>query len=156
MCTSPRERFRVSQIRSPRAALSRRLAACALVLALGAPSLSLASEPRSAWEEAGLGFAAVGCSLFYSTAKVLYAGLGTFTGLLALGLTGGRWDTFETIVNPAVRGEYIVTPEHFTEKRFPIFFGPYPEDLEQYPAEAEGEGEPQSGEETSEPAPYPF
>jgi hypothetical protein len=118
--------------------------------------MSLASAPRSPWAEGGLGFAAVVCSVFYSSAKVLYAGAGTLTGLIALGLTGGRRDVFDTIVNPSVRGEYIVTPQHFIDRRFPIFFGPYPEDLEdEYPAE--GQGEPESGDsESAEPAPYPF
>jgi hypothetical protein len=130
---------------------------CALAIAVATPSVSFAQEPpRSAWAEGGLGLAAVVTSLFYSSAKLLYAGAGTLTGGLAFALTGGRKDVVAIIVNPAIRGDYIVTPANFLERRMPVFFGPYPEDLQEYPGTAAGEEPRDGGAGSAEPAPYPF
>jgi len=112
--------------------------ACVLALALAVPATALAQDPagyeyeeRSPWSEAGVGLACVGASLFYSTAKVLYAGIGTLTGVTAYALTGGRGKVFQRIINPALRGDYIVTPAHLARQTPLVFVGPDPEALDE-------------------------
>jgi hypothetical protein len=109
------------------------------------PGVSRAAAPRGALGEAGLGFGAVGLSLFYTPAKLFYAGGGALTAVSAYALTGGRRDVFWTIINPALRGDYVVTPEHLLGERRIVFMGPFPEDLEQ-PPEDDRASDPPSGE----------
>ncbi len=114
---------------------SHRIVVAALVLSLAAPSASWAQgqgQPvDSVWKEGGIGFACALSSLLYSTVKVVYATAGTVTGLLAFALTGGRRDVLDTIINPSLRGDYVITREHLQGQRRLIFIGPYPEDLVQ-------------------------
>jgi hypothetical protein len=94
--------------------------------------------------EAGLGLGSVAVSLLYTPAKLLYAGGGSLTAVTAYALTGGRKDVFWTIISPALRGTYVITPEHLLGQRQIVFMGPYPEDV----AAQEGElaSEPDPGE----------
>ena len=85
------------------------------------------AEPRSAPVEFGLGVAAAVCTLFYGTAKTLYAVGGTLTGSLAWVFTGGRGDVFRAIVQPAVRGDYVVVPENLLAQKPLVFAGKDPE-----------------------------
>jgi hypothetical protein len=100
------------------------LIATALALSLGLlPVSAWAQAPRHAGVHFGLGLASVGCTFFYGTAKVLYAVLGSATGGLAWLLTGGNGETARSIVQPAVRGDYVVTPENLTSERSLVFVG---------------------------------
>jgi len=72
-------------------------------------------------EELGYGFGAALASVFYIPAKVTYAGLGLLTGGLGFVLTGGRADVANNIIYPAVRGNYVVTPNHLKGTE-PIYF----------------------------------
>jgi hypothetical protein len=110
------------------------------------------AEAPSAWAEGGIGLACVVTSLFYSTAKVLYAGAGAFTGLAGYALTGGKRDVLDTIINPSLRGDYVITPEHLRGQRRLVFIGPYPEDLTDEETGVSGAG----SNEQREPEPYPF
>jgi hypothetical protein len=133
---------------------ARRLVVASLVLSLAAPSTSWAqAQPDSPLKDAAIGFACVLTSLFYTTAKVVYATAGALTGVTAYALTGGRRDVLDTILNPSLRGDYVVTREHLEGKRRLVFIGPYPEDLAQQPPEGEPE---ESGEPTRDDETYPF
>lgn len=79
--------------------------------------------PRHAAAEMGLGIASAAVTLLYGPAKVLYALLGTATGGLAWALTGGSGETARSIIQPAVRGDYVVTPENLTSERPLVFAG---------------------------------
>jgi len=84
-----------------------------------------AAEPVG--QEAGYGVGAALASVFYIPAKVTYAGLGLLTGGLGYILTGGRADVANNIIYPAVRGNYVVTPNHL-KGTDPIYFvGPAPD-----------------------------
>lgn len=95
------------------------------------------AEPVS--EELGYGFGAALASVFYIPAKVTYAGLGLLTGGLGYVLTGGRADVANNIIYPAVRGNYVVTPNHLKGTE-PIYFvgaapdAPQPETIASGPA----------------------
>jgi hypothetical protein len=97
---------------------SLRLLAVALVCTavIGAPSPARAEDApeRNIMMQYGLGVGSVLCSLVYGPTKVVYATLGSLTGGLAFLLTGGRTDVSREIIQPAIRGDYIVTPEHLT------------------------------------------
>lgn len=91
-------------------------------------------EP-SAVEELGYGVASVFASLFYSPAKVTYAGLGLITGGLSYVLTGGNGDVANEIIYPAVKGNYVVTPKHLQGSE-PIYFVGAPPPLGEPAAQA--------------------
>jgi hypothetical protein len=104
-----------------------RLLASALLCATlaGAPISARADEApeRNIFLHYGLGVGAVMCSLEYGPVKVVYATLGSITGGLAYLLTGGRLDVPREIIQPAVRGDYVVTPEHLTFNQPLAFVG---------------------------------
>ena len=91
---------------------------------------------------AGYGVGAALASVFYIPAKVTYAGLGLLTGGLGYVLTGGRADVANNIIYPAVRGNYVVTPNHLKGTE-PLYFvgaragsAPQPETLAAAPIDA--------------------
>lgn len=77
-------------------------------------------------EDLGYGVGAVMASLFYSPAKITYAGLGLITSGLGFILSGGNTDVAANIMNPAIRGNYVVTPQHLKGEEALIFVGPPP------------------------------
>lgn len=81
------------------------------------------AEPTAA-EDLGYGFGSVLVSLFYSPAKVTYAGLGLITGGLGFVLSGGNSEVATNIISPAVRGNYVVTPRHLKGEEPLVFVGP--------------------------------
>jgi hypothetical protein len=94
-----------------------------------------AEQPVS--EELGYGFASALASVFYIPAKVTYAGLGLLTGGLGYVLTGGRADVASNIIYPAVRGHYVVTPNHLKGTE-PIYFVGAPPESSQHDSYAAG------------------
>jgi hypothetical protein len=103
-----------------------RIAALVLVLCIGfAPGSSLAQE--SAAESGGLGAAAVLTSLIYGPVKLVYALGGLIVGGFAWPLSGGDSDVMWRIMNPAIRGDYVVTPAHLRGEQPLEFFGREPE-----------------------------
>ncbi len=84
-----------------------------------------AAEPVG--QEAGYGVGAALASVLYIPAKVTYAGLGLLTGGLGYVLTGGRADVANNIIYPAVRGNYVVTPNHLKGTEPIYFVGPAPD-----------------------------
>ena len=120
------------------------IALASLVTVLSTPlyaqtagTTSQPAEPVS--NELGWGIGAALSSLFYIPAKVTYAGLGLITGGLGYVLTGGRADVANNIIYPAVRGNYVVTPNHLKGTE-PIYFvgaapdAPEPETIAAAPA----------------------
>ena len=80
----------------------------------------------TAGEDLGYGFGSVLASLFYSPAKITYAGLGLLTGGLGYALTGGDPDVANKIIYPAIGGNYVITPTHLRGLEPVIFVGPAP------------------------------
>lgn len=76
-------------------------------------SLAGGSEAKaeSAWKEAGLGVASVLGSVIYSPMKVHYAALGAVTGGVAWVVTGGNTELAQKIWQPALSGDYVITPD---------------------------------------------
>jgi len=120
------------------------IALASLVTVLSTPlyaqtagTTSQPAEPVS--EELGYGIGAALASVFYIPVKVTYAGLGLLTGGLGYVLTGGRADVANNIIYPAVRGNYVVTPNHLKGTE-PIYFvgaapdAPEPETIAAAPA----------------------
>ncbi len=106
----------------------------ALLLGLCTGLPGAASAAQSAGAEFLYGTGAVVCSLLWGPAKVIYGLLGSTVGGLAWVLTGGRNDTARSIIQPAVRGDYVVTPAHLAGGRPISFVGRDPQ-TEPYPYE---------------------
>ncbi len=85
-----------------------------------------ASELATTAEDFGYGVGSVLSSLFYSPFKLTYAGLGLLTGGMGFVLSAGNADVANNIINPAVRGNYVVTPSHLKGEEPLIFVGPPP------------------------------
>lgn len=62
-------------------------------------------------EDIGWGSLAVLTNVLYMPAKLIYAGLGGFTGGLAYGLTLGDLQTAENIWVTSMGGDYVLTPD---------------------------------------------
>jgi hypothetical protein len=89
------------------------------------PSTQAAQEPL--YEEIGYGVGAALASIFYIPAKVTYAGLGLLTGGLGYVFSGGRSDAANSIIYPAVKGHYVVTPSQLKGTEPVYFVGPGPD-----------------------------
>lgn len=107
------------RFRSP-ARISSFVLAAALALA---PLSAAANEDGEQAKGAGLSLAAMGCTILYGPAKLVYAMLGTTTSGLAYLFTGGDWDVAKPIYASSFYGDYIVTPEHLTGERSLEFVG---------------------------------
>ncbi|MFQ5513113.1 MAG: hypothetical protein ACE5FG_01650 [Myxococcota bacterium] len=93
-----------------------------LLLVTLLPTQGYARE-RSTAAHMALGIAAAACTIPYGLAKTLYAVGGTLTGGLAWVITGRRSDIARAIIQPAVRGDYVVLPENLTLEKPLIFSG---------------------------------
>jgi hypothetical protein len=107
----------------------RRLAAAAagltvgVVLMAGAGRPARAEEERGTWAQAGLGFGTVLANAVYMPAKLVYATLGTVTGGLTYALTGGSYETAESVWVASLGGNYVLTPDMLTGERSVEFSG---------------------------------
>ena len=100
-----------------------------LALLVGAFALVFQAGPARAdvaAAEAGMGIASVALTLVYSPVKVAYSILGVVFGGFAYGLSGGDAEVMKSVVIPAVRGDYVVTPSHVNGERMIEFFGREP------------------------------
>jgi hypothetical protein len=61
--------------------------------------------------DAGWGTATVLTNVVYMPAKLVYATLGAVTGGFAFALTGGDFDTAETVWVTSMGGNYVITPK---------------------------------------------
>ena len=110
--------------------------AVALVLGTGRPVLAQAEEDGAQLHELstheepgpaaslGWGMAAVGTNLGYMPAKMIYALAGGFVGLLAWGVTAGNSDVAMGILQPALGGTWVLTPEMLRGEQPIMFIGP--------------------------------
>ncbi len=87
-----------------------------------APAVAQDAE-RGATMEFCLGVSSLALTLPYGLVKVVYALGGTLTGGVAWVLTGGRNEVARAIIQPAVRGDYVIIPEHLTNDRALVFVG---------------------------------
>jgi hypothetical protein len=110
-----------------------------LALAPAAPLWAAAGTPQTPLAEAALGIGSIVVTLFYTPAKLLYAGGASVTAVSAYAITAGRKDVFWDIMGPALRGDYVVTPQHLQFQRQLVFMGPSPEDIALANAEFLGE-----------------
>ena len=94
-----------------------------LVLLGGTGIPDTARAERSMPVTMALGVSSVAATIPYGIVKSLYAAGGVLTGALAYILTGGRRDVATAIMQPAVRGDYVVTPEHLTMNQSLQFSG---------------------------------
>ena len=102
---------------------------------LSALILAMAAAPTAAWadmgsdlpNEGGIGAVAALSTLLYGPVKLTYATLGLFIGGAAWGLSGGDQQVLEAVVTPALRGDYVVTPEHIRMERGLEFYGRDPQ-----------------------------
>ncbi len=95
-----------------------------LVALAGLLAASLAAPARAGqWEDAGWGALAVLANVGYMPAKLVYAGVGAFTGGAALGLTGGDFDTANSIWQPSLEGTYVLTPSMMSGQENIAFAG---------------------------------
>jgi hypothetical protein len=108
------------------------IALASLVTVMSSPSYAQTADTNSqsaepVGQEAGYGVGAALASVFYIPAKVTYAGFGLLAGGLGYLFSGGRADVANNIIYPAVRGNYVVTPNHL-KGTDPIYFvGPAPD-----------------------------
>jgi hypothetical protein len=96
-------------------------------LALGVAAwLALAPAParaESLGREAGLGASAALVNLVYGPAKLVYAALGGFVAGGAWLLSAGDSEVAGPILTAALRGDYVVTPDHLGGAGWPAFVG---------------------------------
>ena len=101
---------------------SKRLRNTLLVGLLGCATAAHA-QPASADSELKWGLGSAVSSLLYAPAKALYASAGVLFGGIAWGLSGGDREVADAVMNPAVRGDYVVTPAHLRGDRKLAFIG---------------------------------
>jgi hypothetical protein len=80
-------------------------------------------QTRHAAVHFGLGTLSVVSTVVYGSAKFVYAVLGSAPGGLAYVITGFDGDVARRIIQPAVRGDYVVTPENLTAEMPLVFVG---------------------------------
>ena len=114
--------MRSSHSRSLRA----RVATWILALAVGMSPAS-ASADGNIGEDLGLGLGSAVCSVIYAPVKIVYALGGLIVGGFGWALSGGDSAVAKSIVDPAVRGDYIVTPDVLRGRESLEFFGGDPE-----------------------------
>jgi hypothetical protein len=73
--------------------------------------------------EAGLGASAAFLNLLYGPAKLLYAGLGGIVAGGAWLFSAGDAEVAGPILTAALRGDYVVTPDHLGGGSWPEFVG---------------------------------
>ena len=123
--------MRSSHYRSLRA----RAATWILALAVGlSPASALADG--NIGEDLGLGLGSAVCSVIYAPVKIVYAVGGLIVGGFGWALSGGDSTVAKRIVNPAVRGDYIITPDVLRGRESLEFFGGDPEGDSSDPGDA--------------------
>ena len=99
----------------------------ACILLVGLQPDSAPAEQESTGAAAGWGALSALTSLVYAPVKVVYAVGGLVVGGFAWVFSAGDNDVVRTVTTPAVRGDYVVTPEHLRGKRPLDFIGRDPE-----------------------------
>lgn len=76
--------------------------------------------------EGGMGALAALATLPYGPVKIVYATGGLVFGGLAWAFSGGDHHVLEAVITPAVRGDYVITPDTLRGERDLMFFGQDP------------------------------
>ena len=97
------------------------VALCMALVVASVPTAALAEQPAA--EEGGVGAAAAFGSLLYAPTKVAYAVGGTVVAGLAWLFSAGDNDVAVPILNRAVRGDYVLTPQHVRGEQPIAFIG---------------------------------
>jgi hypothetical protein len=112
--------------RSPRGVL---ILTCLLIAAISsAPLDARAQEDEPAEPRGGNALTGVGamvCTVVYSPLKIAYAASGLVVGGMAWVWSFGSQRVTRPIFTAALRGDYVVTPEHLTGERRLEFRGRY-------------------------------
>lgn len=103
-----------------------------LMAAAQALPAAAAESDRSAPAEFGIGLGCVAGTALWGPAKLLFAVGGTITGGLGWVFTGGDTEVARRIIQPAIRGDYVIVPGHITGERPPVFWGRDPQDAYPY------------------------
>ena len=93
---------------------------------VGVLVFALQSNPAWAQDgatEAGTGVASAIASLVYGPVKIGYSLLGVVFGGIAWGLSGGDTEVLNAVVSPAIRGDYVITPDHIRGDQSVEFVG---------------------------------
>ena len=98
---------------------------CALLLA-AAPAGAGSGDDESLGRQSGMGMAAAATTLLYTPLKLVYAITGSVIGGLAWVFSAGDNDVAGPIFSAALRGDYVITPDHLTGHRHIEFFGRQP------------------------------
>ncbi len=96
------------------------------LMMVGVLVFALQSSPARAdhgASEAGTGAASAIASLVYGPAKIGYSILGVVFGGVAWGLSGGDTEVLNAVVSPAIRGDYVITPNHIRGEKSVEFVG---------------------------------
>ena len=101
---------------------ARRLRA-ALLAGFLACSVGLLPARTSSASEAGWGIGSALSTIVYAPLKLAYATMGVVFGSIGWGLSGGDSRIMQTVIAPAVRGDYLVTPAHLRGERRLAFVG---------------------------------
>lgn len=104
-----------------------RAATWLVVLAIGLAPVS-ASADDNIGEDLGLGLGSVLCSVVYAPVKVVYAVGGLIVGGFGWAFSGGDNTVATSIIDPAVRGDYIITPDILRGRQRLEFYGGEPKD----------------------------
>ncbi len=99
--------------------------ACGLLLA-ASPVAAGSGEDESLGRQGGLGVAAAATTLLYTPLKLAYALTGSVVGGLAWLFSAGDNEVAAPIFSAALRGDYVITPEHLTGRQEIEFFGRAP------------------------------
>jgi hypothetical protein len=97
---------------------------CVLSAALAASPLAAHAQEEES--SGGSGFAGVGamlCTLVYSPLKIAYAASGLVVGGMAWVWSFGTMRVTRPLFRAALRGDYVVAPEHLTGERKLVFIG---------------------------------
>ena len=85
------------------------------------------AEGERVRNEAGMGAASAAATLIYGPAKLIYAGGGGLVAGMAYVVSGGDKQVSKPILDAAMRGDYVVTPDHLNGSRPIEFVGRNPE-----------------------------
>ncbi len=103
-----------------RSRLSRRAPSLAAVLGLAFlcavnPVRASAAEGKELAQTAALGVGSVIATVVYAPLKVAYAVVGSVVGGGAYLVSGFNAETAQAVISPAIRGNYVVTPDHLRQ-----------------------------------------
>ena len=105
---------------------ARRLALLASASLLCATLSAVPARAAGPGEEYGVGTACVFANLIYGPVKFLYATGGALVAGAAYAFSGGDEDVARPVVNAALRGDYVITPDHLRGKKSLEFIGRTP------------------------------